>query len=327
MRVLFVYRCREMGYSINNVFKPIEDKMKEKCQCESITFEKPNYKPLTLIENIIKVRKYMKNNPDTIIHITGAENYLIPFICKYKTVVTVHDLGFYIRQKKNLYTYLKFILWIKPLLLANKVTFISEKSFLEAQKLVKFKKNQTCVITNPVSNLFKELSNRNFNSHKPRILHIGTKPNKNLERIIESIKDINCHLRIIGKLNDKDKNILKKHNTEFSQVQDISNDEIIKEYENCDIVCFASTYEGFGMPIIEGQAVGKAVVTSNISPMKEIANDSCVLVDPFNVASIKNGIIEAINNHSKYEELGKINVKRFSLDRKVEEYYNLYQKL
>ena len=81
------------------------------------------------------------------------------------------------------------------------------------------------------------------------------------------------------------------------------------------------------MPIIEGQALGKAVVTSNISPMKEIANDTCVLVDPFSVDSIKNGIIEAINNHSKYEELGKINVKRFSLDRKVEEYYNLYKKL
>ena len=327
MKVLFIYRCPKMGFSIGNVFAPIQEKMSKKCECDSITFKKPNYKLLTLIENIIRVRKYMRKNPDTIIHITGTDSYLIPFTRKYKTVITVHDLGFYTRQRKTLHMYLKYILWIKPLTLANKVTFISEKSFLEAQKLVKFEKNQTCIITNPVSNLFKKSSNKNFNFYKPCILHIGTKPNKNLKRTIEAIKDINCHLRIIGKLNDEDKNILNKNNIEFSQVQDISNNEIIKEYENCDIVCFASTYEGFGMPIIEGQALGKAVVTSNISPMKEIANDTCVLVDPFSVDSIKNGIIEAINNHSKYEELGKINVKRFSLDRKVEEYYNLYKKL
>ena len=81
------------------------------------------------------------------------------------------------------------------------------------------------------------------------------------------------------------------------------------------------------MPIIEGQAMGKAIVTSNISPMKEIANDSCSLVNPLDVKSIKKGILDAIKNHSKYEELGKINVKRFYLDAKVDEYFNLYQKL
>lgn len=327
MKILFIYRCPKMGFSIGNVFKPIEENISKKCECDNITFTKANYRPLTLIENIMCVRKYMRKNPNTIIHITGTENYLLPFIKRYKTVVTVHDLGFYTESKKTLRSYLKYILWIKSLNLADKVTFISRKSFDEAEKLVNFNKNQTCVIMNPVSDRFVTSSNKKFNHVKPRILHIGTKSNKNLERTIEAIKNISCHLRIIGRLNNEQKELLKKYNIDFSQDQDISNSQIIEEYKSCDIVCFASIYEGFGMPIIEGQAIGKVVVTSNISPMNEIANGSCPLVNPFDVKSIEKGILDAIKNHEKYKKLGKINAKRFSLESKSKEYFNLYKEL
>ena len=81
------------------------------------------------------------------------------------------------------------------------------------------------------------------------------------------------------------------------------------------------------MPILEGQASGKVIVTSDISPMREIANGSCVLVNPFEVESIRNGIKKAIKEHSYYEQLGQENVRRFSLNLKSEEYYELYKSL
>ena len=43
---------------------------------------------------------------------------------------------------------------------------------------------------------------------------------------------------------------------------------------------FPSLYEGFGMPIIEALAVGRPVVTSNRSPMQDLAAGSAVLVNP-----------------------------------------------
>ena len=70
---------------------------------------------------------------------------------------------------------------------------------------------------------------------------------------------------------------------------DLSNQEILDEYMNCDIVSFPSLYEGFGMPIIEGQAVGRVVFTSDLEPMKEIAGDAALLVDPYSIESIRNG--------------------------------------
>ena len=36
---------------------------------------------------------------------------------------------------------------------------------------------------------------------------------------------------------------------------------------DCDLVAFVSTYEGFGMPIIEANATGKPIVTSNLLSM------------------------------------------------------------
>lgn len=327
MKVLYIYRSNKMGYSIRNVFKPIEEKMTRKCEVNSITFEKSNYNIKSLIENILIVRKYMKKNPDSIIHITGTENYLLPFLKKYKTIVTVHDLGFYTRNKKTIKLKLKYPLWIKSLKLANKVVFISNKTEIEAKKLIDFKDNQTIVIMNPVSNKFKDISSEKYNIEKPIILQVGTYENKNLERLVEAIKDVKCHLRIVGHLSDNQIFLLNKNKIEYSKVENISNKQIVEEYQNCDIVSFPSLYEGFGMPIIEGQASGKVVITSNISPMKEIAKDSCCLVNPLDINSIKLGILEAINNYEKYRILSRENIKRFSIDKKVEEYFNIYKEI
>src|SRR5690606_18012660 len=58
----------------------------------------------------------------------------------------------------------------------------------------------------------------------------------------------------------------------------------------CDVLCFPSFFEGFGMPIIEAQATGRPVITSNYGAMKEVAGEGAVLVDPNNGVEIKNAL-------------------------------------
>jgi glycosyltransferase involved in cell wall biosynthesis len=69
--------------------------------------------------------------------------------------------------------------------------------------------------------------------------------------------------------------------------------EVATLYHQCRAVCFASLYEGFGMPIIEAQLVAKPVITSNIDPMPWVAGEGGAhLVDPEEISEIRDGIIK-----------------------------------
>jgi len=105
---------------------------------------------------------------------------------------------------------------------------------------------------------------------------------------------------------------------------------MIRRYEDADIIALASTYEGFGMPILEGQAVGRPVISSNLFSMPEVAGNAACLVDPFDVNSIRAGIIKIIQNDEYRNRLvrdGFENVKRFDPDHIAFQYLDLYQEV
>lgn len=121
----------------------------------------------------------------------------------------------------------KYLLWIKSLSYAKYVTFISDFSQQEVLKLVHLSRHS--VVYNPISSEFQP-SLREFNEECPRILHIGTKPNKNLFNTIEALKDLPCRLRIIGKLSETEKEHLQKNHIDYSNAYNLSDQEIIQEY-------------------------------------------------------------------------------------------------
>lgn len=326
MKVLYIYRHPSMGYSIGKVFRPIEQEMGKYVEINSIYMLVSGYMPIDLWKNIYYVRKILRQEKYDIVHITGTEHYLIPFLRKHKLVVTVHDLGFYTNQKSSLRSVWKYLLWIKTLKFVDKITFISEKSYLEAKKLVNFRQERCIIIHNPIGADF-EYTAKQINKHNPTILQVGTKPNKNLNNTIVALRDFKCHLRIVGKLDKYQKALLQIYHTDYSNVSDITDEEIKLEYAQCDIVNFPSFYEGFGMPVIEGQAIGRVVVTSNLSPMKDLAGQGAVLVNPADVDSIRHGYQVAMANADTYVDEGLKNVRRYNIDTIVEEYFNLYKEL
>jgi glycosyltransferase involved in cell wall biosynthesis len=84
------------------------------------------------------------------------------------------------------------------------------------------------------------------------------------------------------------------------------------------------------MPIIEAQWVERPVVTSNCSSMPEVAGAAACLVDPFDVGSIRAGILRVINDEPYRErliELGRENRERFSLAQVAHQYGALYERV
>ena len=114
----------------------------------------------------------------------------------------------------------------------------------------------------------------------------------------------------------------------FKNIFDLSREELVEQYQRCDLLIFASTYEGFGLPIVEANAVGRPVVTSNLWSMPEVAGNAACLVDPLDVASIRAGICRVIQDSAYRERLveaGFENVKRFQVEGIAAQYANLYR--
>ena len=81
------------------------------------------------------------------------------------------------------------------------------------------------------------------------------------------------------------------------------------------------------MPIIEGQSIGRPVLTSNLSPMNEIAGTGAVLVDPTDVNDIRNGFLTLLNNVEKICRDAVENSRRFQVDIITEQFLEVYKRV
>jgi glycosyltransferase involved in cell wall biosynthesis len=262
-------------------------------------------------------------------HITGDIHYIISMLPRNRTVLTIHDLVFLHTHKGIVRWFLKWTYLMLPVRRAKYITTISEKSKNEIILFTGCSPNKIIVIPNPVDSMLV-YSKKNFNSIKPVLLYLGTKPNKNIEISILSLYGLNVHLRIIGELTTLQKEVLEKYSIDYSNGIELSDAQIHTEFSNCDIVFFPSTYEGFGLPVIEGFKAGRPVITSNLAPMNEISQGAALLVDPFSVVSIREAVIKLVNNEQLRDELverGFQVVKRYEVESIAQQYINLWSKI
>jgi glycosyltransferase involved in cell wall biosynthesis len=93
------------------------------------------------------------------------------------------------------------------------------------------------------------------------------------------------------------------------------------------VFVFPSLYEGFGLPPLEAMASGTPVVTSNQSSLPEVAGDAAVLVDPYEVASIEDGMRRVLTDGALAADLrrrGPERAREFSWARSVEKTRRVY---
>ena len=262
-------------------------------------------------------------------HITGDVHYLALALDPERTVLTVHDCVSLRRATGLRRLLLRKLYFEWPVNRARIITTISQTTKDELVTITSCDPAKVRVVPNCVGNIFR-YSTSKFNTAQPCVLLIGTLPHKNLERTIEAVKPFGLRLRIIGRLSDAQTRLLNDAGLEYSNDYDLTTTQMAKAYRECDIVGFASLYEGFGMPIIEGQATGRVVVTSNLSSMPEVAGDGACIVDPSSVESIRQGFRRVIDDSVYRDQLiqnGLKNVERFQPAAIAAMYVDIYREL
>ncbi len=329
MKILFVYRHPGLGYSIGKVFRTIETEIKKYAEVDSLYMPVPSYSPASLLKNIKAAASHCKGKRYDIVHITGTEYYLIPFLRHQKVIATVHDFGHYLglRNPRRLAYWIEHI---APLNNADAITCISAHTATEVEQAMgSAAKRKITVIPNAIDRTFTPCP-KDFRTDCPTVMHIGARPHKNLTRAIEALKGIRCKLRIVEKASCSDIKMMEAYGTDYAALHDLTDKELLQEYENADIISFPSLHEGFGMPIIEGQSIGRIVITSDMEPMKSIAGNGAILCDPYDTESIRNAYLIAINDTSLRENTirhGFENVKKYHPDIVAKQYLELYKSI
>lgn len=327
IHVTHIHRCPGHGwYSIERFFADVRDALPPQIRAsvEHCPRESRGFWPR--VRNLLHFAGRPRGG---IAHITADFHYIALLMNPRRTLLSIMDCGT-IERLRGIRRAIYLLLWIHlPIRRSAMVSVISEATRRELLKYVRCPADRIRVIHCPVSPLFTPAPAA-FRESCPVVLQVGTNGNKNLLRVAEALHGLECRLRIVGRLSAEQTAALARWKIQYTAVSGLSDEEMVREYQQCDLLLFASTYEGFGLPIVEAQAVGRPVVTSNLLSMPEVAGEAACLVDPLNVASIRRGVLRVMEDRAYRESLiarGFDNVTRFHPETIAAQYARLYEEI
>jgi glycosyltransferase involved in cell wall biosynthesis len=262
-------------------------------------------------------------------HVTGDVHYITYLMNKRRTILTVHDCVA-IDRSVGLKRFLLWLFWYwLPEKCAGTIVVISEATKRQFLSHVRCDPAKVVVLHNPVSHDFVLAPKAEF-PERPTLLVVGTSEHKNIERMVEAARGLPVRWVVVGTLSRAQRHALEQSGAEYVNLMNLGQQQLVEQYIQSDIVMFASTYEGFGLPIVEAQAVGRPVLTSNVWSMPEVAGDGACIVDPFDVSSIRAGLRRIIEDRDYREwlvEAGFANVERFRVQNVASRYADLYRRV
>lgn len=186
-----------------------------------------------------------------------------------------------------------------------------------------------------------ELVHRRFGLPNDFLLAVGHfEPRKNYLRLIDAIAWLRdqgkCYNLVIVGNDSGERRLVEDRIAEMrlcSQVtvlSGLSDVEVRCMYKLCDLFIFPSSYEGFGIPILEAMAMDTPVILSDIPVFREITQDCGVYFPPDSIEAIADAIDMTLTSKQRIIDLvnyGRRRVQDFSFNNLSEQLIDLYETL
>ena len=147
-------------------------------------------------------------------------------------------------------------------------------------------------------------------------------PRKNFARLIEACQGLTgAKLYIVGKYNRVFSQQMQLDTTSdhIQFLGRVSDEELVRLYNQAACFVFPSLYEGFGLPPLEAMACGCPVLVSDIPVEREVCGDAALYFNPLDSKNILHTITQYLNDadviKEKMRQKGYENVTRFSWER------------
>lgn len=260
----------------------------------------------------------------------------LPAVRSARTVVTVHDVTFlkhpegvdssFVEQHRRRIGYV-----VEH---ADQIVAISQNTKEELVTLTGVPEERVVVIPNGVDDSFRppeemgEVAQllRNFEISPPYVLYVGAADeDKNLVRLAKAFAQVrrqlpDLQLVLAGGDDLGYERLLKQlHGMHLEvgivRVGFVPPRDLPLMYAGAEVLAMPSIHEGFGLPALEAMACGTAVVCSDVSSLPEVVGEAGVLVDPYSVDAIADGLGLLLRDDSlraRHRLLGLTRARQFS---------------
>jgi len=304
-----------------------------------------------------KTTKELEQDTD-VIHFPYFEPFFLaaPFYKYRKSIVTIHDLTPIVFKDKFPVGVKGVFNWKIQQFLLKKVNAIitdSESSKRDIERFTGISSNKIFVTYLAADPIYTPIRNQKVienilkkYSLPPRfLLYVGDATwNKNLPRLIASVKRQELPLVVVGKALHSDefdsrhpwnKDLLFARSTfrndkQFISIGFVPDYDLACIYSSAELLLMPSLYEGFGLPVLEAMNCGCPVVCSRLGSLPEVAGKAAVYVDAYSIDSITSGIESIVKNNEKKRELSLHSVEqsqKFSTRKMIEDTVRVYRQV
>lgn len=248
------------------------------------------------------------------------------------TVTTLHDFTDFF-QAKSVRNKLRLYLNKRAISHSDAVVCVSENTKNDLLRIVPdIDPSKIHVIYNGVSDDYRPIQHKPYDRYRNSVLFIGGRSGyKNFEFVVKALSGTDYRLLICGaEITMAEKKSLDTHIPgRYDFIKHPDNTELNRIYNSVHCLAYPSSYEGFGIPVLEAQRAGCPVIALKSSSIPEVMGNTWGMMDRLDESEFK-WMLSRLHDTSLRNQTitdGLENSKRFSWEKMANDYICLYNRL